>query len=322
MKGAAGKCAGLGRGNFGGRSFPCCRNIQFNLPTRSIVKRMKNVGFVAYIDESGDDGIAKVAPLDEGGASEWFVLSAVLVRKATNPELGWVRGILSDLDLRQRRTLHFQRLDEQRRLRVCEAVAELPIRGFVVGSNKLNMRGYTNPRAANVYAPARNWFYWWMARLLLERVTDYCYRRSMREVGKPQAVRFEFARRGGLRYSHFQAYLRWLKMQSRGDALYLRAGDLAWDVIDFDQVAAFDPIERAGLQLSDIAASAFFQAVSGKQNQSFAKALAPRVAMNQFGDQFGYGLKIMPAGYVIRGPEPHRDFFRFFQQKKWRAPGP
>ena len=37
------------------------------------------IGYVAYIDEAGDDGIRTVAPLDARGASEWFVLGAFVV---------------------------------------------------------------------------------------------------------------------------------------------------------------------------------------------------------------------------------------------------
>ena len=280
------------------------------------------VGYIAYIDQSGDDGIARVSPIDSNGASEWFVLSALVVRKTTNPELGWVRSIIADLNLRQRRELHFQPLDHERRLRTCSALAKLPVRCFVVMSNKQNMRGYTNPRAAKVYTPARNWFYWWMARLLLERVTDYCYRRSIREFGRPVTVRLEFARRGGMFYSHFKAYLRWLKMQSRANALFLSYGDLSWDVVDIDEIAVFAASDRAGLQLSDVVASAFFQAVAGRCDPSYATALAPRVASNQHGAQFGYGLKVMPTKYADLAPMEQRELFDFYRQKKWRTPGP
>lgn len=282
---------------------------------------MPPVGYIAYIDESGDDGIARVAPIDPNGASEWFVLSALIVRKSISPELGWVRSIIDELGLRQRRELHFQPLDHERKLKACAALAALPVRCFVVMSNKQNMRGYTNPKAAKVYSPARYWFYWWMSRLLLERVTDYCYRRSMNEFGKPVIVRLEFARRGGMFYSHFKAYLRWLKMQSRAKALYLSYGDLTWDVIDFDEIAVYSPSDRAGLQLSDVVASAFFQAVAGREDISYATALAPRVACNQDGVQFGYGLKIMPTKYSDTAPQQQRALFDFYRQKKWRAPG-
>ena len=40
---------------------------------------MSQVSYVAYIDESGDDGLARVKPLDPDGASEWFVLGSIVM---------------------------------------------------------------------------------------------------------------------------------------------------------------------------------------------------------------------------------------------------
>ena len=37
-------------------------------------------GYVAYIDEAGDDGLRAVKPLSRPGSSEWLILSAVVVR--------------------------------------------------------------------------------------------------------------------------------------------------------------------------------------------------------------------------------------------------
>lgn len=34
--------------------------------------------YVAYIDESGDQGLQKVKPLDPGGSSEWLIVSGVM----------------------------------------------------------------------------------------------------------------------------------------------------------------------------------------------------------------------------------------------------
>src|SRR5436305_13515899 len=107
--------------------------------------------------------------------------------------------------------MHFQPLDDWRKAIVCERIANLPLRCFVVMSHKLSMRGHHNPRAAKVSA-GKTWFYWWMTRLLLERVTDYCERRSLRDYGSPRLVHLEFSRRRGLRYPHFQSYLYWLRM--------------------------------------------------------------------------------------------------------------
>src|SRR3954454_2837336 len=145
---------------------------------------MLQVSYVAYIDESGDDGLAKVKPIDSDGASEWFVLGAVVTPADCQREALWVQKILSELKVRQRPTLHFQPLDRQRQIKACQIIGTIPVRCFAVVSNKRNMRGYTNLRAARVsYSAGRTFFYWWMTRLLLERISDYCERRSLHEYG-------------------------------------------------------------------------------------------------------------------------------------------
>ena len=278
---------------------------------------MPKVAYVAYIDESGDDGVATVRPRDPKGATEWFVLSAVVVRAEGQSEAVWVQNILRDIKLDRRGQLHFQPLDDWRKAIVCERIANLPLRCFVVMSHKLNMRGHHNPRAAKVSA-GKTWFYWWMTRLLLERVTDYCERRSLRDYGPPRLVHLEFSRRRGLRYPHFQSYLYWLRMQSRADALFLKRGDLKWSVVDpINEVAAYDHPDRAGLQISDAVAGAFYAAVSGDSpNPQFACALKPRMTLDRHGNIFGYGLKLTPDGYLKRAPSHHRPLFDFYLRKK------
>ncbi|MEY9755848.1 DUF3800 domain-containing protein [Bradyrhizobium yuanmingense] len=278
---------------------------------------MRKVSYVAYIDESGDDGVASVRPVDPNGASEWFVLSALVVRVEAQRETVWVRDILKQVRLEQRRTLHFQPLDDWRRTLVCSKIAELPVRCFAVVSNKANMHGYRNRRAEAASVTAgRTWFYWWMTRLLLERVTDFCEQRSYRDYGEPRLVRLEFARRKGLRYGHLQAYLCWLRMQSKADALFLRRGDLKWSVVDpVNQIAAIDNSERAGLQLSDSIASAFYQAVSGPSPDiAPAVALKPRMARGRNGEIFEYGLKLMPDNFLRRSTAEQRQIFDHYKR--------
>lgn len=36
--------------------------------------------YILYIDEAGDDGLTRVRPIDENGASEWLIIGGVLVR--------------------------------------------------------------------------------------------------------------------------------------------------------------------------------------------------------------------------------------------------
>jgi hypothetical protein len=185
-------------------------------------------------------------------------------------------------------------------------------------SNKRNMRGYENPAAARFNTAGRTWFYWWLTRLLLERVTDFCERRALRDYGEPRIVRLEFSRRKGLRYAHFRSYLYWLRTQSKANALFINRGDLRWSVIDpINQVHAFDHSERAGLQLSDVVAGAFFQSVNGAPiiRSDYAMALEPRMARDVGGKIFGYSLKLMPSSYLWRAPSSQHLIFDFYRKR-------
>jgi hypothetical protein len=280
---------------------------------------MSNFAYVAYIDESGDDGVAKVRPIDANGASEWFALSAVVVRTQTQRETVWVRDILKKIELSHRRELHYQPLDEWRKPIVCQAISQLPLRGFTVLSNKINMRGYSNSRAAKSQPSlGRTWFYWWITRLLLERITDYCEWRSIRDYGSPRLVRLEFSRRLGLRYSHLKSYLYWLRMQSRTETLYLDQGDIKWSVLDpLNGVEVFDHAERAGLQLADAIAGACYQGVAGFPHPvpTNSMLLAPRMAIGRNGKIWNYGFKLMPGNYLPRAPLHQKPLLEFFSKK-------
>ena len=49
--------------------------------------------YVAYIDESGDQGLQKVKPIDPDGSSEWLIVAGVLIRKGYEASAaGWVGG--------------------------------------------------------------------------------------------------------------------------------------------------------------------------------------------------------------------------------------
>ncbi|WP_372914764.1 DUF3800 domain-containing protein, partial [Sandarakinorhabdus sp.] len=130
-------------------------------------------GYVAYIDEAGDDGLRAVKPLVmPNGSSEWLILSAVVIRAENQAKVtDWVNAINAEFRNHQRPDIHFAGLSPGKRVIVCKMMAELDARYFVVASNKKNMQGYQNPFAGKI--PSSNWFYCWMTRLLLERVTRF-----------------------------------------------------------------------------------------------------------------------------------------------------
>ena len=130
------------------------------------------VSFVAYIDESGDTGLESVKPLNVRGASEWLVLSCFLVRAVNDPKLPeWARGIQAKFKNVQSPHLHFGDLLPFKRLIACETLVQNACRAFVAMSNKKNIQRYRNP---NLNPNNKAWIYWWLTRLLLERVTKFC----------------------------------------------------------------------------------------------------------------------------------------------------
>lgn len=285
-------------------------------------------GYAVYIDEAGDDGIRTVAPIDPHGASEWFVLGAFVVPINEDAFVQqWLTEALSRLKSRQRTDIHFAKLDDPRKEIVCRYLEGLNFRWFVSVSHKPNMRGYRNTKAEVVRS--KNYFYNWMARVLLEKVTQYCYKDGMtRYRGKPQhKLRIEFSNRGGMFYPHTRDYLAKLWLQSQEGRLHVDRDDLAWQVFDFQQVHHFSHKERAGLQLADVVTSAFYRGLghaNGRDGDTrYASILRPRVAECPDGP-FGFGVKLQPVYWQKTLQDHQRPIFELFgaPPKGDRPPAP
>jgi hypothetical protein len=284
------------------------------------------VGFVAYIDESGDTGIERVKGQRLFGAqSEWLVLSCLLVRATHDSEVpSWVREIIGQFRNRQRPDLHFADLIPVKKTLTCRMLAAKPCRVFVVMSNKKNIEGYRNPRLDD---NNKAWIYWFLSRLLLERVTEFC-EALVPEADRGQIkLRIIFARRGGLKYVDFVKYMHKLRRQSRAGTLVLGNGDLRWSLIDDDEIRVLDHGERAGLQLADVGAGAFFHAVErnrpGECNPEFAKLLRPVIGKDAYGNRLGFGIKTMPLLHEMNLWPQQRAIFDFYgyASEGWQAPG-
>jgi len=253
-------------------------------------------GYIAYIDEAGDPGLKRVRPIDKDGSSEWLMLSAVLMRRKWEDDVvGWVDSIRDDIGIRQRRDLHYRNLSPTRKRVTAARMAELPLRAFVVCSNKKNMRGYQNHRASKV--PSQEWFYNWCLRLLLERVTAFCAERTMIDYGEAQKLKIEFSRRGGHRYSQTRAYSLYLRHQQQAGSVYLEKRVPVMNVLETDLMEDHPHKTRAGLQLSDVVASAFYQAADclgpGLWDVAPAKAL-DRVMARENGKIANFGVALQP----------------------------
>lgn len=276
--------------------------------------------YIAYIDEAGDFGLRNIAPIDPRGASEWLVLAAVVVRAEAEPNLvGEFRRLRTAIKNTQSPAMHFRSLSDRQKKAVCTWLASINCRLFVVISNKQNMRRHRNRRAAQA-SHTSAWFYWWMCRLLLERVTDFCERRNERDHTARAKVRVELSRRTDLKYRELTNYLAKLELQ---EAPVVAKRLPCWSVVDFQQFHAFDHDTRTGLQLADVVASAFYQAInridSAVPKPEYAEALHEKV-WSKGGQRFDQGFAVfpIPLSYPRLGEDQKR-IFRFygFPEDKW-----
>lgn len=272
--------------------------------------------FVAYLDEAGDPSFKRVRPIDEKGGTEWFVLSAVLINARRECEVPiWLAETARRIGDEGTRVLKFSKRNMIERVTICRHIAELPVRIFTVASNKKNLRGYKNPRLEKTRNDHH--FYNWMTRILLERMTDYCYRRAERTGQKDKRLKLVFSEEKGMSYSQTAAYIGYLKRQIENGAPVLRRWVPRAEVMDWRLVEAFPHSRVAGLQYADISASSFYQAVdnieTGPCNTRYAEALKPRVAINADGTYRDYGVILQPhKDWKISIGEDQRAIFRIF----------
>ncbi|MGF6156483.1 hypothetical protein M2267_001726 [Ensifer sp. KUDG1] len=253
--------------------------------------------FVAYIDESGDPGLKRVRPIDDRGSTEWMTVSAVVVSRSRDSSIkGWVADINKSVGESNTEIIHFKDLSDGNRLVVAKELAKLPVRLFVVASNKKNMRRHRNERAEKVLS--KQWFYNWLVRILIERVTHWCSRRAVRQFLPRRHVKFVFSQSGGHSYSQTAAYHQLLMRQARGGRPVLDKWVPRWEVMSPHLVENYPHYQRAGLQLADVVASAFYQAIdnldTGPCEGSYARALAPRMAFSDAGAYHDYGVVLQP----------------------------
>lgn len=290
------------------------------------------VGYVAYIDEAGDDGLKRVYPYHESGSSEWFVVSCVLTRIENDRDIvELVRSVVAKFANSQRKDIHYKDLIPAKKRIVCEAISSAKIRSFVVMSNKKNMQNYVNERIRarpQLYTNDKNWFYWWLVRCLLERVTEEC---ELRAPGRfhDRKLRIIFSRRGGMNYSHFREYLKKLEWQSQTNSMYLSLWDIRWSIIDHNEIHAHDHKSMAGLQLADVVASAFYQAVAETPKRpcepEFARILHRTVAYktktagsgNKYRRRFDYGVKLLPSLSRAELTPSQKEIFEFYKAPDW-----
>ncbi len=279
-----------------------------------------NRGYILYVDEAGDTGLKKVRPIDPDGASEWLVIGGILIRSSREAEtVQWVRDLRANIKGAQRPDLHFRLLSEARKAAICPAMSLMRLRGFALLSNKKNMRGYRNRRVEQARPSSQEWFYNFCIRLLLERVTDYVARRSLRDYKELRHLEIVFSDRGGMRYTQTKEYYDILKNQARSGLTYLTKRQIDWRVLHPHLVSSVSPRDNAGVQLADVIASSFYQAVDalgpGVWSPDHAKQLH-QIMATEHGQRADYGVALQPwPPWKARLTREQQEIFQFYGYK-------
>lgn len=242
--------------------------------------------YLAYIDESGDDGLSGQfrGIGGRGGSSRWLVISACVFRASNTLEaVRWRDEISSKMKDRRSKDLHFAKLNHGQKLAAVQVLAEKPIRlvNIIASKEAIGRENFS----------AKNLLYFYMTRHLIERISWVCRDNRPKSPEGDGRVAITFSRRGGMQYDSFQEYLHRLKSSETDDVR------IHWPVIDIEAVKAADHSSIASLQLADVVASSFACGFEpdpyGNCEPRYAEILKP-VTYNRNKNYLSYGVKILP----------------------------
>ena len=259
--------------------------------------------FNVYIDESGDDGMAKFREAgSDGGSSHWLAIGACVVRSSRDLELVALRDAIQRecKPNSKRREVHFKELGHAQKKRACQLIAGRPLRfSCVLGlKNTPNAKTFTE----------KNQLYFYLTRYLIERVSWLCRDKRPSVPEGNGMAKITFSRRGGLSYGGFRDYL--LHLKEHHDT------QIHWPVIDIEAVDAQDHSRLAALQISDCGVSAITAAMEpdryGNVESAYLDELRGNI-YNRSGNFLSYGLKTLPALDQANLNEQQHGIFKDFK---------
>ena len=244
--------------------------------------------FVAYVDESGDEGFKFRQNVDDQTSSEWFILAAFVTRKKTDLEtVKAIDNVRHEFKLHPRKHVHWKKLKHPQKVRYAQIVASLRTRLIAVCVHKPSL---LEPEKFQ----DRYRLYFYAVRYLLERTSWLardCHNPNKR--GGDGTVELVFSNRQGMSYDEMRQYLRLLnKHQEVGQDIRID-----FDKVPVDKLNSLAPGKSMGLQLADATAGAFFNALEpdkfANTEPRYLQIMAP-VLYRHERTLRGYGLKIVP----------------------------
>jgi hypothetical protein len=242
-------------------------------------------------DEFGDQAL-------KSSASDFFIIGAIVVAAHREPQLPqWTTRINRRRPHWKDQPLHFTNLDERMKLWATRFIGKLPLRCFAIISHKANMIGYRNVRAERasdlrIYGDdgtsftieqrRKLWYSHIVLKVLLERATQWCHARTLRDYRELRPVEITIAQRGGFYLDRFKTYLDEKDRRNWLTKTGILPGYLAWPVVNMDLIRTAPADNTAGLQLADVVAGSFSRAIDqhrfGTCDRRFVENLAWRLA--------------------------------------------
>ena len=250
--------------------------------------------FVAYIDESGDEGFKFRRRVNEQASSDWFVLAAFVTRRGTGHQV--VRSIETvrrELKLHPGTHVHWKKLKHVEKVRYSQIMAALDTTLLAVCVHKPSL---LEPETFQ----ERYRLYFYAVRYLLERVSWLARdEQGLARASRTGAIELVFSNRQGMPYEEMRRYLCLLRRQQQAG----RDIRIEFDRLPVEKLRTRTPDKCMGLQLADATAGAFFNAL---ERDRFGNT-EPRYLQTLFGLLYrhsesvrGYGLKIVPTEAVPR----------------------
>jgi len=246
------------------------------------------VSFVAYIDESGDEGFKFRTNPDDQSSSDWFILATFITRKKTDLEtVKIIDKVREEFKLHPRKHIHWKKLKHPQKVRYAQIIATQRARLIAVCVHKPSL---LEPEKFQ----DRYRLYFYAVRHLLERISWLV--RDSHNPGKwggDSTVKLVFSNRQGMSYEEMRDYLRLLnKQQETGQDIRID-----FEKVPIDKLSSRTPGKSMGLQLADATAGAFFNALEqdkfGNTEPRYIQTLAPVLYRHERAIN-GYGFKIVP----------------------------
>lgn len=239
--------------------------------------------FVAYIDESGDEGF-KFRAEPGRGSSEWFVLSALMIPQVQDIiEVKKFHEVIRPMEVARKAPIHFAKLSHEQRVAVCAAIGVSGFRTVNISVHKPSL----DP--TNFDSAYRLYFY--ATRYLLERISWLARDRANAYPGDGR-VRLIFSNRRRMSYDDLRAYLERLRAAPPEDDVRVH-----WPAIDPALVEARPHEQLVGLRAVDAVASGLRYGLEltqyGHCEDRYGRQMAPRV-YRHFGGARSYGMKFFP----------------------------